>query len=775
MPIQKFFSNRKLKSIRKRSTKILIEAHKLKHLSNEDLLKNAILNKSNHDTLLSYISVGVFKIYGFYPHEEQIIGSISLINKMIVQMNTGEGKTLTSAMAAIFLSIQGRQVILVTANQYLVERDLQVNKPLYDLFNISSGFNSPHISTQNKALQYTKYIMHSIGSELGFDYLKDNQVYSKADRVQPALDFVIIDEVDSILIDEGTVPLIISGKDNVPKEDLSAINRFSKVLKKGKREKKKGFMEEDFIESGDYVVDQQARSVFITEAGVSKIEANFKIDNLFEGAKSTELFHRITQAILVNNLFKHKKDYLVKDKKIILIDKHTGRLTPGRQMSGGIHQALEAKEGVEITSENISTGKISFQAFFNIFKDMSGLSGTVETDRDEFQEVYGLDVIVIPPTKKLIREDFKDVLLKNTEEKKNFLIEIVKREHSIGRPILIGTSSVKENILVAEAIKNSGLKANVLNAENEEDEAHIISEAGNLGTITVATNMAGRGVDIILDTDSVSKGGLLVIGFSKYHTRRIENQLRGRSGRQGDPGETIFLTSSSDDFFEVLKDEHRTKLSDLVSGSRKDVEKDGHKIIANVQRLNEEGGYEQRKSILKFDSSLNKQRESFYEIRNEFLKLDGDALIIKVENMVTLLYSGLKTGEYLDEVVFQETFKRVYEEKFQNEKNLVEDIIGDLKKFPDKEYIGEMIKSIILREMDIGWGHFILEMETLLTGIHFLSNAGKDPFIEFSKLGFNYYNSFINRVRVSVVTRIDQIKVPSTKSESDIDKRIVTL
>ena len=548
-----------------------------------------------------------YRVLNEKPYKVQVIGGICLHYGNIAEMKTGEGKTLTSTMPAYLNALSGEGVHIVTVNEYLSTRDAQWMGQVYDFLNITVGINTKDSTNEEKREAYSKDITYTTNNELGFDYLRDNMVVRKENRVQRKLNFAIIDEVDSILIDEARTPLIISGGVAKSASDYMLADRTAKALK-----------------PEDYVLDEKTRGVTLTEEGIKKCEKLLKLDNLYD-LSNAGLVHNLDKALVANYGFKKDVDYVVDNDKIVIVDAFTGRLMHGRQYSDGLHQALEAKEGVHINEETKVLATITFQNLFRMYNKLSGMTGTAKTEEEEFRNIYNMYVIEIPTNKPVIREDLDDLIYINMRGKYNAIANTIENIHKTGQPVLVGTASIESSEVLSELLKKRGIKHELLNAKNHEREAHIIENAGQKGAVTIATNMAGRGTDIKLGEGVEELGGLAVIGTERHESRRIDNQLRGRSGRQGDPGMTRFFISMEDDLMVKFG-------SDKIKGVMKTLgftedtpitHKMMTKNIESSQKRVEGFNYDRRKALLDYDNVISKQREIVYERRNEILEKDS--------------------------------------------------------------------------------------------------------------------------------------------------------
>ncbi|SDJ22762.1 accessory Sec system translocase SecA2 [Salimicrobium halophilum] len=565
------------------------------------------------------------RVLGLRHFDVQLIGGLSMTEGNIAEMATGEGKTLVATLPSYLRALEGKGVHVITVNEYLAERDFETMKPLYEFLGLTVGLNIPQISPQQKQAAYKSDITYGIGNEFGFDFLRDNMAQQKQQQVQRPYHFAIVDEADSVLIDEAKTPLIIAGK-------TMASANLHKVC---------ASLAKSFKEDEDYTFDRETKAVSLTEDGITKVERAFGIDNLFDLEHQT-LYHYTIQAVRAHVMFERDVDYIVHEGEVKLVDMFTGRTMEGRTLSDGLHQAIEAKEGLEITEENKTQASVTVQNYFRMYPVLSGMTGTAKTEEKEFQTVYGMDVIPIPRNKPLQRIDYDDLVFETKEQKYHAMVEEVKNRHYKGQPILIGTTSILQSEKVAEYLDEEELPYELLNAKSVEQEIRLISMAGQKNTVTIATNMAGRGTDIMLGEGVAEVGGLHVLGTERHEARRIDNQLKGRSGRQGDPGSTQFIISIDDDMMHrYASDEVERKKKSLKTDEEGLVKnKDIHKFIDTVQKISEGSNYNIREFTLKLDDVINDQREVIYELRNRLLR-DEDT----ISHLIPMLDS------YTDELI----------------------------------------------------------------------------------------------------------------------------
>ena len=692
-----------------------------------------------------------FRAIGEKPYFVQLIGGLAIHYGNIAEMKTGEGKTLTTVLPAYVNALTGKGVHVVTTNEYLSNRNAEWMKPIYDMLDITVGVNLRELSPKEKQDVYNMDITYSTNNEIGFDYLRDNMVARKEDRVQRKLNFCIIDEVDSILIDEARTPLIISGG------QINTANQYIDADKAVRTLKA----------DDDYTVDEKTKSVSLTEEGSKKMEKHFKLQNLYD-LDNTSLVHNLNQALKANYGFKKDVDYVVDNDAVIIVDQFTGRLMHGRQFSDGLHQALEAKEGVTINSETRTMATITFQNLFRMYNKLSGMTGTAKTEEEEFRNIYNMYVIQIPTNKPVVREDLADLVYSNAAGKYKAIIKTVKEIHETGRPILIGTISVEANEYLSSLLKKAGLKHEVLNAKNHEREAEIIAKAGEKGSITLATNMAGRGTDIKLGEGIRELGGLCVIGTERHESRRIDNQLRGRAGRQGDPGMSQFFVSFEDDLMRRFgTDRIKMMLESVgVTDDQSIRSKALTRSIETAQKKVEGNNYDIRKSLLDYDNVLNEQREIIYARRNEVLDQEDihDRVVEAFKNTAEeLVSSHIDPEGYLTDDDKSEIVEYV-NTNFLKKSNLKVKDINDLsidetinyiydlmqkdydKKMKDAPMIEEFEKAITLRVIDNSWVEHMSAMEHLKEGIGLRGYGQVNPIQAYTMEGFEMFDNLLNRI-----------------------------
>ena len=733
----------------------------IQKLSDEELKQKTIefkaeleTGKTLEDILIPAFAVAreaAYRAIGEKPFHVQILGGLAIHYGNIAEMKTGEGKTLTTILPAYLNSLDGKGVHVVTTNEYLSQRNAEWMKPIYDMLGVTVGVNLRELSPKEKQEAYNADITYSTNNEIGFDYLRDNMVVRKENRVQRGLNFCIIDEVDSILIDEARTPLIISGGRFNSNNLYIDADRTVKKLK----------------EDEDYTIDLKTKNVSLTADGSKKVEKLLNIKNLYD-LDNTALVHHLNQALKANYGFKKDIDYVVENDAIVIVDQFTGRLMHGRQYSEGLHQAIEAKEGVTINTETKTMATITFQNLFRMYNKLAGMTGTAKTEEEEFRNIYNMYVITIPTNKPVIREDLPDLVYSNENGKYKAIIKCITEIHAKGQPILIGTISVESNEKLSKLLKKNNLPHEVLNAKNHEREAEIIAHAGEKGAITLATNMAGRGTDIKLGEGVRELGGLYVIGTERHESRRIDNQLRGRAGRQGDPGTSQFFVSFDDDLMRRFgTDRIKTMLMNLgIDDDQAIRSKALTRSIESTQKKVEVNNYDYRKSLLDFDNVLNEQREIIYARRNEILEEESihDKIIETFRNTIrNLVESHIPPENYLTENDKAEIVEYVNTNFLKNQNLEVKDIenlsdqeivdyIFDLvikdyeKKMISSPLMNEFEKAISLRVIDTSWVDHMSAMEHLKEGIGLRGYAQSNPVQVYTMEGYEMFENLLNKI-----------------------------
>ena len=695
-----------------------------------------------------------FRAIGEKPFRVQLIGGLAIHRGNIAEMKTGEGKTLTTVLPAYLNALSGKGVHVITTNEYLSTRNAQWMGPIYDLLGVSVGINTRDKSPKDKKEAYEADITYTTNNELGFDYLRDNMVVHKENRTQRGLNFAVIDEVDSILIDEARTPLIISGGSAKSANIYKEADRVAKNLK-----------------IDDYVVDEKTKKVTLTEEGVKNCEKMLHLDNLYDISNSV-MVHNLDKALTANYAFKKDVDYVIENDKVIIVDTFTGRLMHGRQFSEGLHQALEAKEGVTINEETKTLATITFQNLFRMYNKLSGMTGTAKTEEEEFQNIYNTNVVCIPTNKPVIRDDQVDLIYSSLKGKYSAIVKTVKEIHKTGRPILVGVASVETSELVSQLLTKAGVKHELLNAKNHEKEAHIIENAGKKNAVTIATNMAGRGTDIKLGEGVRELGGLFVLGTERHDSRRIDNQLRGRAGRQGDPGTTRFFVSMEDDL--MIKFGSEKMKTVMESLGIKDDQAISNKMISknieSAQKKVEGFNFDRRKGLLDFDNVISKQREIIYDRRNEILDNDSirDRVLDTFKEFVSNQVNGhLTDGELTNNDIdnLMELFNARYlkkrklkKEDFNKDTNSLIDFIYDIvvddysRKLDDvpKDIQDDFEKSISLRCIDKNWMDQLDAMEALKEGVGLRGYAQSNPLQVYALEGFDLFDNMMANISAEI-------------------------
>ena len=705
-----------------------------------------------------------YRVIGEKPYYVQLLGGLAIHYGNIAEMKTGEGKTLTSTLPTYLNALTGEGVHIITVNEYLAERDANWMGEIYRFLGLTVGVNYRELTPSEKKEAYNCDITYSTNNEIGFDYLRDNMVVKAADRVARPYNFAIIDEVDSVLIDEARTPLIISGGFMKSANLYIQTDKFAKSLK----------------ENDGYIYDEKTKAVSLDQTGIQKAEKAFGVENLYD-IKNTNLVHFINQALKANYAMKNDVDYVVNDGKIIIVDPFTGRLMQGRSYSDGLHQAIEAKEGVQINEETKTLATITFQNLFRMYKKLSGMTGTAKTEEEEFREIYNMYVITIPTNKPIARKDYGDLLFDTKQGKFKAIVNEIKERHKTGRPILVGTVAVETSELISDMLKKAKVPHEVLNAKNHAREAEIIAKAGEKGSVTIATNMAGRGTDIKLTEETKELGGLFVIGTERHESRRIDNQLRGRSGRQGDVGESQFCVSFEDDLM-VRFGTDRAKLMLQRVGFDEDVSIRNKMLsgsIESAQKRVEGNNFDIRKTLLEYDNVINEQRMIIYEKRNQILDLESvhELTLESFKNFAEdVVYSHLDDDDKLDrndkseiletindllrnKVIFDEI-----EYKNSNEiidylyERLVDEYEEKIKDVP-KEITDEFEKAIMLRVIDTHWMEHINTMSHLREGIHLRSYAQNNPLREYKNEGYILFDELLAKIDAQATTYLLKAEV----------------
>ena len=746
----------------------------------EELKKELEKGKTLDDILVDAYATAreaAKRVIGEYPFYVQLLGAIAIHYGNIAEMKTGEGKTLTSVMPAYLNALSGKGVHIVTVNEYLASRDANWMGQIFRFLGLTVGINGRDLSPAEKKEQYNCDILYSTNNEIGFDYLRDNMVVRKEDRVQRGLNFAIVDEVDSVLIDEARTPLIISGGSMHTSNQYMDAQRFVEKLK----------------ENEDFNIDEKTQSISLTDEGSKKCEKFYNIENMYD-VKYSALVHHVNQALRANFIMHNEVDYIVQNGEVVIVDQFTGRLMHGRQFSEGLHQALEAKERVQINEETKTLATITFQNLFRMYNKLAGMTGTAKTEEEEFREIYNMYVIEIPTNKPVIRQDMADLIFATKKDKYAAIVKEIKERHATGQPILVGTIAVETSELISGMLTKEHIKHEVLNAKNHAREAEIIAKAGEKNSVTIATNMAGRGTDIKLGEGVRELGGLCVIGTERHESRRIDNQLRGRSGRQGDPGYSQFYVSFEDDLMVRFgTDRFKELMQSAGLGTTVTLRsKTMTRNVESAQKKVEGNNYDIRKSLLQYDDVMGKQREIMYARRNEILDKESiHESIIKlikehIEEIVTghTIYQKELTEqdcdeicEYMNENLLSKSFIKVSE--IINEpvnkviKHITEVVIDEynnkISELPE-EIINDFEKVIALRVIDTHWMEHINTMDHLKEGIGLRSYAQTDPLVAYTKEGFDLFDQMLSTINKETTLYLLKAEIKQNLERKQVEK-----
>lgn len=763
---------------------------------------------------------------GMRPFDVQLLGGMILNDRCIAEMRTGEGKTLTATLPCYLNALTGRGVHVVTVNDYLARRDAETNRPLFEFLGMTVGVNIPGLNPEQKRAAYAADVTYATNSELGFDYLRDNLAHSPQDRFQRPLYYALVDEVDSILIDEARTPLIISGQAEDSSELYIAIDKLIPKLVFQEKEDS-----EEFQGDGDYTLDLKNKQAFLTERGQEKIEKLLtevglmkESDSLYSPSKVT-LLHHVYAALRAHTLFERNVDYIVKDGEVIIVDEHTGRTMQGRRWSEGLHQAIEAKENVQIQNENQTTASITYQNYFRLYEKLAGMTGTADTEAFEFQQIYGLETVVVPTNQPMIRDDRTDLMYKNEEDKFAAIVTDIKDAIARNQPVLVGTISIEKSELLSNTLTKAGIKHNVLNAKFHAQEAEIVADAGVPGAVTIATNMAGRGTDIVLggnwrseiaklenpSEEQIAKikadwavrnktvteaGGLHIIGTERHESRRIDNQLRGRSGRQGDPGSSRFYLSLDDALMRIYLNEGKLNMM------RKAFSEPGEameskllaKVIASAQAKVEAHNFDGRKNLLQFDDVANDQRHAIYAQRNDLLDHEDISETINVIredvfNHVIDQYippqsleelwnvEGLEQRLHNDFALTLPIGKWLEEDNSLHEENLRERILAAAvaehqrkETLVGVENMRSFEKGVMLQILDELWKEHLAAMDHLRRGIHLRGYAQKDPKQEYKKESFQMFTEMLDALKSTVISTLSKVQVRTQEEVEEAER-----
>ncbi len=737
------------------------------------------------------------RVLGMEHYRVQIIGGIILHQGRIAEMKTGEGKTLVSTLPAYLNALEGRGVHIVTVNDYLAKRDAEWMGKVHEFLGLTVGVVLNEMKPEERRAAYGCDITYVTNNELGFDYLRDNMVIYKEQLVQRELHYCIIDEVDSVLIDEARTPLIISGQSGKSTKLYEVCDILAQQLERGEAShemtKMAAIMGEEVVETGDFVVNEKDKIVNLTEQGVKKVENFFHIENLAD-PENLEIQHNIILALRAHNLMHKDQDYVVKDDEILIVDEFTGRIMPGRRYSDGLHQAIEAKEHVKVKRESKTLATITFQNFFNKYDKKGGMTGTALTEEKEFRDIYGMDVVEIPTNKPVQRVDHEDAVYMTKKEKFNAVVQAVKEAHDKQQPVLVGTITIETSELLSKMLRREGIPHNVLNAKFHELEAEIVAQAGQAGAVTIATNMAGRGTDIKLDDVAREAGGLKIIGTERHESRRIDNQLRGRSGRQGDPGESRFYISLEDDLMRLFGSERLMKIfTSLGVAENEQIE---HKMLSNaIQKAQEKiefNNFGIRKNLLDYDQVNNEQREIIYKERRQVL--DGENMRDSIYKMITDIVDNAVDRCLSDDVDSSEwnleefnsvllpiiplaplTPEKVQKKKKNEMKHILKEEAVKLyeakeAEFPEPEQLRELERVVLLKCIDSKWMDHIDDMEILRQGIGLVGYGQRDPVVEYKMSAYDMFNEMTNAIQEDTVRMLYHVHVEQKIEREQVAK-----
>ena len=806
-------SQRELKLIQPKLDKILSLQSTMAAMSEEELkgqtekFKNRLAQGETLDDLLpeafATVREAAKRELGMEHFPVQLIGGIVLHQGRIAEMRTGEGKTLVSTCPAYLNALAGNGVHVVTVNDYLAKRDSEWMGRVHRYLGLTVGTVLNEMSTEERQAAYACDITYVTNNELGFDYLRDNMAIYKSQQVLRGLNYCIIDEVDSVLIDEARTPLIISGQSGKSTKLYELCDILAQQLERGEESaefsKINAILGEEIEETGDFIVNEKEKTVNLTQQGVEKVEKYFHIQNLAD-AENLEIQHNIILALRAHNLMFRDKDYVVKDDEVLIVDEFTGRIMNGRRYSDGLHQAIEAKEHVQVKRESRTLATITFQNFFNKFKKKAGMTGTAQTEEKEFRNIYSMDVIQIPTNRPVQRIDLDDAVYKSKKEKFQAVVDEIQAIHETGAPVLVGTIAIETSELLSSMLRKRGIKHNVLNAKFHEQEAAIVAEAGVHGAVTIATNMAGRGTDIKLDDEAKAAGGLHIVGTERHESRRIDNQLRGRAGRQGDPGQSQFFISLEDDLMRLFGSERLMGMFEALGVP--DGEQIHHKMLSNAiekaQEKIELNNYSIRENLLKYDEVNNDQRDVIYTEREKVLEGDNmRPLIVRfitdtVDNYVAECIGEGQTPKEWDLSGLNDTLMsiiplkklRLTEEEYENmtrdelSQRLKEEAIRLYEQkeaeFPNPEQMREAERVILLKVMDQKWMSHIDDMDILRDGIGLQAYGQKDPLVEYKIAGYEMFQNMMRSIQEETIRVLYQIKLEQKVEREQVAKPLAT-
>ena len=808
--IQKIFgthSQNELKRVYPIADAVMALDEDMQRLSDEELkaktkeFKDRLENGETLDDILpeayAVVREAASRVLGMKHYRVQIIGGIILHQGRIAEMKTGEGKTLVATLPSYLNALEGKGVHVVTVNDYLAKRDAEWMGQVHEFLGLTVGVVLNSMDNDERRAAYDCDITYVTNNELGFDYLRDNMVIYKEQLVQRGLNYALIDEVDSVLIDEARTPLIISGQSEKSTKLYEACDILARQLERGEASgeftKMNAIMGEDIEETGDFIVNEKEKNINLTEDGVKKVEKFFHIDNLAD-SDNLEIQHNIILALRAHNLMFRDKDYVVKDDEVLIVDEFTGRIMPGRRYSDGLHQAIEAKEHVKVKRESKTLATITFQNLFNKYTKKSGMTGTALTEEKEFREIYGMDVIEIPTNVPVKRQDLEDAVYKTQKEKFRAVCDAIEEAHAKHQPVLVGTITIDNSELLSGMLKRRGIKHNVLNAKFHELEAEIVAQAGIHDAVTIATNMAGRGTDIKLDDEARAAGGLKIIGTERHESRRIDNQLRGRSGRQGDPGESRFYISLEDDLMRLFGSERLMNVFNTLGVE--DGEQIEHKMLSSAiekaQEKIESNNFGIRKNLLEYDQVMNEQREIIYEERRHVL--DGDNMRDSifhmmndyVENAVDMVTSPDQDYDEWNltelnltirntipmEVITEEDVKDISQTELKHmlKERAAKVYEAKESEFPEPEHMREIERVVLLKVIDAKWMDHIDDMDQLRQGIGLQAYGQRDPKVEYKMIGYEMFDEMTRSIEEDTVRTLLHVKLEQKVEREQVAK-----
>ena len=706
------------------------------------------------------------RVLGMRHYDVQLLGAMALHNGTIAEMNTGEGKTLVATLAVILNSLEGKGVHVVTVNDYLAKRDAEWMGRLYNFLGLSVGVIVAGLSDEQRKEAYGADITYGTNNEFGFDYLRDNMKFYAEQLVQRGHHYAIVDEVDSILIDEARTPLIISGASDESTDLYQKVDEVVRTLEKEKH----------------YTVDEKGKTASLTDEGVLYVEEQLGIENLYDTANITAQ-HHVLQSLKAHTVFRRDVDYIVKDDQVVIVDEFTGRLMAGRRFSDGLHQALEAKEHVTVAAENQTLASITFQNYFRMYDKLSGMTGTADTEAVEFAQIYGLEVSTIPPNRPMVRKDMPDLIYRTRREKMQAIIQAIKELHATGQPVLVGTISIETSELISQLLKREGVPHSVLNAKHHAQEAEIVAQAGQAGKVTIATNMAGRGTDIKLGEGVVELGGLHILGTERHESRRIDNQLRGRSGRQGDPGSSRFYLSLEDDLMRLFGSDRLSGLMQKLGMQEGEPIENNmvSRAIENAQKRVEGHHFEIRKTLLDYDNVMNQQRTVIYSLRRDLMQ-EPDLEPILNEYLSDLLddmYAGLEVSKAARDIEDEKPVRARLSEVMnidrvlpgdaplptrEEAQELVLSIMAQLREEAGPLY-ADLLRYFLLEELDRGWKEHLRNMDFLRDGIGLRGYGQRDPKLEYKREGFNMFQELLVHIREGAFRALTRVRVEQRPTE----------